>query len=629
MYNLASAGMNATQVMGSAESAVKLAGATAADMSLATGLMSASLKTFNIDASQSGRVTDLFAQTVRKSQFTLQGLSDAMRYAGPTGAAFGMTLEETTASVAMFKNLGLEATQAGTGFRQAMIALASPTDTVSDALNSLGVNLAEVNPATVGFDGVVQRLAQTNMTASQAFEIFGARAGGAMKAIIEQHRSGQADINSFFETIKNNTGTATEMYDTMMNTVEGRWQIFKSNISELLLTIFDAYKGQVKEALEIGSTFIENLTAIFEQIQPVVTMLAEYFLEFFRIMGKSMTGFTQGFTLTGQETGAIAVKIMDFFTGMGNVIIKVFETINKYFDWFRLAQAKMALGVANIGEAFGIMSADIGDAIRADIENINKDINAIGTFRETFNKAAESAKQAAMVVMTAKKEETQVHEESTKKMIANVKQYQQVQKQAAEDVKNTKIKAVIEAEQKELKAQDELLKHIKEQNKQALQNEENFRNASLQSLSGALNESIRQGKSWADATRDVMKKLTDTLIDQLVTLAAQAAATQAAMAFTGGGGGLVGGLAGVGISAIGEAFKGIKFAEGGIVTRPTIGMVGEAGPEAIIPLNQAGGIGKRVYQTINVNVTGVLGDDFSMDKLARKIKPYSDRVAQL
>ena len=46
------------------------------------------------------------------------------------------------------------------------------------------------------------------------------------------------------------------------------------------------------------------------------------------------------------------------------------------------------------------------------------------------------------------------------------------------------------------------------------------------------------------------------------------------------------------------------FASGGIVTKPTLGLVGEAGPEAIIPLNRAGAMGT----TININVSTGVGD---------------------
>lgn len=66
-------------------------------------------------------------------------------------------------------------------------------------------------------------------------------------------------------------------------------------------------------------------------------------------------------------------------------------------------------------------------------------------------------------------------------------------------------------------------------------------------------------------------------------------------------------LAGVGLVAAGAAlknltFSGPKFAQGGIVTGPTIGLVGEAGKEAIIPLNRLPEmIGGNKGSTIVVN----------------------------
>jgi hypothetical protein len=45
------------------------------------------------------------------------------------------------------------------------------------------------------------------------------------------------------------------------------------------------------------------------------------------------------------------------------------------------------------------------------------------------------------------------------------------------------------------------------------------------------------------------------------------------------------------------------FADGGIVTGPTLAMVGEKGPEAIIPLSQLGSMGSG---GVTVNVTGGL-----------------------
>lgn len=64
---------------------------------------------------------------------------------------------------------------------------------------------------------------------------------------------------------------------------------------------------------------------------------------------------------------------------------------------------------------------------------------------------------------------------------------------------------------------------------------------------------------------------------------------------------LIGGAAKLGGDVLKGVGKILPFAEGGIVTRPTLGLVGEAGPEAIIPLDKAGGIGGT---TVVVHIGG-------------------------
>ena len=46
-----------------------------------------------------------------------------------------------------------------------------------------------------------------------------------------------------------------------------------------------------------------------------------------------------------------------------------------------------------------------------------------------------------------------------------------------------------------------------------------------------------------------------------------------------------------------------KMAEGGIVTSPTLAMIGESGPEAVIPLGRGGGMGSDVYVTNHITVS--------------------------
>ena len=62
------------------------------------------------------------------------------------------------------------------------------------------------------------------------------------------------------------------------------------------------------------------------------------------------------------------------------------------------------------------------------------------------------------------------------------------------------------------------------------------------------------------------------------------------------------------------------LADGGIVTGPTLAVVGEAGPEAIIPLNKAGGMGSA---PMTVNVYMPVGSDG--DSVVRALQEYEAR----
>ena len=68
----------------------------------------------------------------------------------------------------------------------------------------------------------------------------------------------------------------------------------------------------------------------------------------------------------------------------------------------------------------------------------------------------------------------------------------------------------------------------------------------------------------------------------------------------------------------------IPFADGGIVRSPTLGLVGEAGPEAIIPLDRVGGMGQTV-----VNVTVTSADPVAVVEAIRRYTRTNGPLSQV
>jgi hypothetical protein len=65
-----------------------------------------------------------------------------------------------------------------------------------------------------------------------------------------------------------------------------------------------------------------------------------------------------------------------------------------------------------------------------------------------------------------------------------------------------------------------------------------------------------------------------------------------------------------------------KLAQGGIVSRPTLAMIGERGPEAVVPLSH-GGYGGDIFKIGTVHVHGVENVDGLMDELRKKTRSGS------
>lgn len=89
---------------------------------------------------------------------------------------------------------------------------------------------------------------------------------------------------------------------------------------------------------------------------------------------------------------------------------------------------------------------------------------------------------------------------------------------------------------------------------------------------------------------------------------------------SGGGGGGFGG--GADITSSFGGLEGIpKFASGGIVTRPTLGIIGEAGPEAIVPLKDSSKKGFGGDKNVNINIdTAMLNSPSNMRDFVKMLK---------
>lgn len=313
MQSFARVGLETNEIIAATGPALLLAGAAGHDLTSTTQMMAATMAQFNLQATEAGRISDVFGEAITNSLFDMTSLTEAMKYGGTVGNAFNYTLEETTAALALFRNMGLEGSLAGTNFRMAMAHAAKVTDQGQKVLDRLGLTAADISPEFNKFADIMENLAGTTITTSEALILFGRRSGTNVKGIIDSFRTGETAFYDLLDGMENATGATERLYEKATDNVLDQFTIVKSAFQELMLTVFDAYKGPLTELLK----------AVSEVLQFTATGVTE--------SGKAMTdSFTQGidmltaYFLSEKENIASAFReLMTMFAGLLKLIMNL------------------------------------------------------------------------------------------------------------------------------------------------------------------------------------------------------------------------------------------------------------------------------------------------------------------
>lgn len=253
LYSLASAGITGADALSNTlKPALLLAGATLSSTQMATEAVTAALANFQIPANEATRIADQFAGAIATSPATMERLSEAMKYAGPAAAGFGIALEKTVAEVAAFHQVGLRGEMAGTSFRMALVQLSQESVKAGSAV---GEALKGWDASTEGITGAVRRLNAAGVDTADVIQALGARAGPGIAALMK------FGANAMDELAARITKTAdvSKMYETQLGTLTGRFAIFKSAIEEVWLKLY----GALAPAL---TALVENMTAAIDWV---------------------------------------------------------------------------------------------------------------------------------------------------------------------------------------------------------------------------------------------------------------------------------------------------------------------------------------------------------------------------
>lgn len=198
VYDLVSAGVPADKAIASLRASAILATGALGSTGEAVDLVTSALGAYKLDASETTRVTDIFAQAVADGKTTVAALAGGISQVAPIAAAAGVSLEEVAAGTALMTLSGDTASQAMVRIKATLSALLTPNRTLNELTAKTGINwanmarerglavtLEELRKATQGNNEEFAKALGSSEALTFAFSVTGDNAG-AMAAELDK-----------------------------------------------------------------------------------------------------------------------------------------------------------------------------------------------------------------------------------------------------------------------------------------------------------------------------------------------------------------------------------------------------------------------------------------------------------
>lgn len=341
---MALAGWDTQQMIDGLPGVLDLAASGALDLARASDIMTDSMSMFGMGADEAGRAADVFAKAQATSNTNVEQLGEAIKYAGATANAAGMSIEQTSAILGVFANNGVKGSSAGTtldamfrdlksSVENGAIAIGEASVSVYDAngaMRSMSDIMADVEKATEGMDGATKDAALSNIFQSQALRGVNILMGAGTDA-----------VNDLESALYNSNGAADEMANVMNDNVMGAFREMKSALEGAAISMYELLQPAISAVIEKITGLVRWFTGLGDRTKMIIMIIAGVVAAIgpllliigstIAVVGKLITIFKA----VGTAMSAVSLGPIVLIVGAIAALIAIFVIAYKKLDWFR------------------------------------------------------------------------------------------------------------------------------------------------------------------------------------------------------------------------------------------------------------------------------------------------------
>lgn len=265
MVELAKGGLTEADIKGGALAAsMDLAAAGQLNLADAAETTVQMMGSFGLGAADATRIANALAGAANASSADVSDLTQAMSQCSAQASLAGWSLEDTAAALALFADHGVKGSDAGTSLKTMLQRLSAPTDQAADAMEAYGLEVRDSNGKMKDITGIADELTGKLGTLSDAERdaalqtIFGSDASRAAAILMQ---SGSEGLQKYIAAT--NDATAAE---TMANAQKGELSWALENMGGAIESASIAFGSALAPAITVVAGVIGNVAEAFASL---------------------------------------------------------------------------------------------------------------------------------------------------------------------------------------------------------------------------------------------------------------------------------------------------------------------------------------------------------------------------
>nr|DAL67936.1 MAG TPA: minor tail protein [Caudoviricetes sp.] len=274
---LGKAGLSTSDILsGGLSGALNLAASDGMAVGDAAELMATTLMQFNLTGAESTQVADALAAGAGKAVGSAHDLGLALNQAGMVSHSFGISMQETTGTLAAFAKSGMIGSDAGTSLKTMLISLANPSTKAANLMEELGINAYDAQGNFIGLSGLAGQLRDKMSGLSQEQRnqalatIFGSDAIRAANVLYEQGAEG---IDDWTKKVSD-SGYAAEQAAAKNNNLKGDLESLSGSFKSLMISLGEGGQGSLRSLVQTLDTLVDGFASLPAPVQQSIVLMA-------------------------------------------------------------------------------------------------------------------------------------------------------------------------------------------------------------------------------------------------------------------------------------------------------------------------------------------------------------------